>query len=198
MRLALRSDRGTNVPCGDCRGCCVSSYHIPIRVEDRAARVRVPQHWIVTASGRLMMGFRDDGRCPMLGDDRTCTIYEFRPQACRDYDCRIFAAAGIDAGGADKVVINTRVHEWVFDYPTEEDRRTHEAVRAAATFIREKRDFFPGNRAPTAPTGIAVLAIKSYGVFLDAGAGERIAERSDEDIARAIVDASRAFDAAEH
>jgi Fe-S-cluster containining protein len=28
-----------------------------------------------------------DGRCQFLGDDDRCTIYEDRPQACRDFQC---------------------------------------------------------------------------------------------------------------
>lgn len=187
MRLALRTDRGTNVPCGDCRGCCVSSYHIPIRVQDRAARARVPPQWLVHASGRVMMGYRDNGLCPML-QEGNCSIYEYRPQSCRDYDCRIFAAAGIAAGGDDKHVINTRVAEWEFSYESDEARRMHDAVRAAARFIMTKGASFPGGRAPTAPTGIAVLALKSYAVFLSE------TPRDDLDTARAIIEASRAFD----
>ena len=41
------------------------------------------------------------GHCAYL-DDATnlCLIHDERPRACRDYDCRVFAAAGIDAGEA--------------------------------------------------------------------------------------------------
>ena len=187
IRLALRTNRGTNVPCGDCRGCCVSSYHIPIRAQDRAAAARVPPQWIVRASGRVMMGYRDNGLCPML-QDGNCSIYEHRPQSCRDYDCRIFAAAGIAAGGDEKAVINRRVGQWEFTYASEEERRLHESVRAAATFISTKSASFPGGRGPTAPTGIAVLALKSHGVFLS----DRV--RDDLATAQAIVEASRMFD----
>lgn len=125
----------------------------------------------------------------MLNDSR-CTIYGARPQTCRDYDCRIFAAAGIDAGGPEKFVINQRVREWQFSYPHENDRRAHEAVLAAATFIREKKSSFPGERAPTAPTGIAVLAIKVYEIFLD----PELPTKSDSEIAWSIVKASGRFD----
>ena len=142
------------------------------------------------APGQRMMGYRENGHCPMLSDNK-CTIYAHRPQTCRDYDCRVFAAAGIDAGGPDKSIINERVRSWQFAYPDEAERRAHEAVRSAATFIQKNRDCFPGGRAPTAPTGIAVLALKAYGVFLEAPAESK----SDIQIASAIVDASRAFDA---
>jgi hypothetical protein len=135
-----------------------------------------------------MMGYFEDGTCPMLSAGQ-CTIYDRRPQTCRDYDCRIFAAAGIDAGPG-KPVINKRVHEWVFAYPSAEDRRAHDAVRAAAAFVRDRRASFPGGRAPSAPTGIAVLAVKVYTVFLQVDAQSR----SDTETAHAIIEASRAFD----
>jgi len=135
------------------------------------------------------MAPRADGVCQMLNAGK-CTIYADRPQTCLDYDCRIFTAAGLEAGGADKSVINRRVRQWRFSYPSDADRRAHDAVLAASHFIQHKRTSFPANRAPTASTGIAVLAIKAYVVFFEAG----FEGRSDAEIAAAIVDASRAFD----
>lgn len=193
VRASLRGTGGTHVPCGDCVGCCVSSYFIPIRPEDEAARKRISPELLVTApglqEGHRLMGYRSDGTCPMLSAGQ-CSIYEDRPQTCRDYDCRIFAAAGIDAGGPDKHVINRRVHAWRFTYGSDQERLTHSAVRSTASFIQASKASFPGGRAPTAPTGIAVLAVKAYGVFLDPG----VKDKSDAEIAKAIVEASRAFD----
>lgn len=196
MRASLRGDAGTVVPCGDCRGCCVSSYYIPVRPQDIEARARIPEQYLIAPAGQppghLMMKYLEDGTCPMLRQGN-CSIYEHRPQTCRDYDCRIFAAAGIEAGGADKPVINRRVSEWRFRYASAADRQMHAAVTAAAAFIRQRRDAFPGGRSPTAPTGIAVLAIKAYAVFLD----PQVSQREPGDIARAIIAESRRFDSGE-
>jgi len=192
-RAALSGDAGSDVPCGDCVGCCVSSYFIPVRPEDTGAIARIPPELLVRApgpGGNAMLGYREDGTCPMLHAGK-CSIYTDRPQTCRDYDCRIFAAAGIDAGGEDKHVINRRVRAWRFTYPTDAERKAHEAIRATAAFIRDKKASFPGGRAPTAPTGIAVLALKAHTVFLD----PRLPTLRDEEIAAAIVAASREFDA---
>ena len=195
IRASLRGEGGTAVPCGDCVGCCVSSYFIPIRPKDTQAFAVIPAQLLVTApgqpNGHAMMGYLTDGSCPMLNSGK-CSIYQHRPQTCRDYDCRIFAAAGIDAGGADKAVINRRVREWRFTYATEADKLAHDAVRSAATFIQNKRASFPGGRAPTAPTGVAVLAIKVYPIFLNVDTYAR----SDAEIANAIIRASGEFDAA--
>ncbi|HEY8538280.1 MAG TPA: YkgJ family cysteine cluster protein [Steroidobacteraceae bacterium] len=193
MQACLHGDAGTDVPCGDCVGCCVSSYFIPVRPRDKGAIARIPVELLVRRPGRrgteAVLGYRDDGTCPMFSGGR-CTIYEDRPQTCRDYDCRIFAAAGIDAGGADKDVINRRVRAWRFDYEDESARRAHEAIRTAAAFIRDKRSSFPGERAPTTPTGIAVLALKAHAVFVD----PQWRTLPDAEIAARIVAASRAFD----
>ncbi len=190
MRASLRGECGTDVPCGDCVGCCVSGYPVVLRAEDEGAIAVIPlEHIAHAVDGRTLMLALPDGTCPML-KDRKCSIYATRPQTCRDYDCRVFAAAGIDAGGDERAVINQRVRAWRFGYASDEDIRAHDAVRAAATFIKEKGSCFPG-RPPTSPTGIAVLAIKSYQVFLN----EEARMASDEEIAKAIIEASRAFDA---
>jgi hypothetical protein len=193
FRASLRGERGTSVPCGDCVGCCVSSYHIPIRPTDAGALTTIPVEHLVTARGQpeghRMMRYLSDGHCPMLSD-RKCTIYDVRPQTCRDYDCRLFAAAGIGAGGPDKHVINARVRAWRFTLETADDFATLGAIRAAATFIREHGDSFPNLSAPKAPTGIAVLAMKAYSVFLQPSEHPR----SNTELAKAIVEASRLFD----
>jgi uncharacterized protein len=190
FRASLRGDQGSEVPCGDCTGCCISGYSIQLRPRDERALARIPAELLVRAlgfpRGHLTMAPRPDGVCPMLTAGK-CTIYTDRPQTCLDYDCRIFTAAGVEAG---KTVIDRRVRQWRFTYPTSADREAHDAVLATSAFIQNERSSFPANRAPTAPTGIAVLAIKAYTVFLE----ENVRHRSDAEIATAIVEASRAFD----
>jgi hypothetical protein len=194
FRAALRGNQGSQVPCGDCRGCCISGYSIQLRPRDERALACIPATLLVRAPGfprgHLTMPPLADGTCPMLSAGK-CSIYEDRPQTCLDYDCRVFAAAGLEAGGADKAIINRRVRRWRFTYPGDGDRKAHDAVLAAAAFIRQRHASFPANRAPTASSGIAVLAIKAYVVFLEAG----VEARSDSELAAAIVEASRAFDA---
>ncbi|MCC6170827.1 MAG: YkgJ family cysteine cluster protein [Gammaproteobacteria bacterium] len=194
LRASLRGDAGMDVPCGDCTGCCTSGYSIQLRRTDGAARALVPSELVVEAPGfapgDLTLPARDDGTCPMLHSGR-CSIYAQRPQTCLDYDCRIFAAAGLDAGGADKAVINRRVRAWRFSYEGEAERRSHDAVRTAARFIRERPEAFSalGVRVPAGPMGIAVLAIKAHAALLDPAAPADDAGR-----ARAMIAAGRAYD----
>jgi uncharacterized protein len=199
-RNALLDGSGTTVACGECVGCCSSSYFIYIKPGEIELLGRVPKEALVAApglpKGHLPMGYDKDGQCPMLANGK-CSIYEQRPQTCRNYDCRVFTAAGIAAGGDEKAAINQRVRRWKFSYPTERERDEHSAVQAAAKFIREHANCFPGGRVPTDPSRLAILAIKVYDVFLkkDGGAGEPGGAPSDADIANAIVDACRKFDA---
>ena len=194
-RAALRGEAGSDVPCGDCVGCCISSYYIPLRPRDVAVLEQVPTAYLTKSrdqpESHWLMGYRTNGHCPMF-DGRGCKVYATRPQTCRDYDCRVFAAAGIDAGNSDKETINRRVRAWAFDYATEVERDSHAAVRRAAAFIRDNRGCFPDGFAPQTPSGVAVLAIKVYAVFL----GSNIAAGSTADIVRSIVAAGRAFDQA--
>jgi Fe-S-cluster containining protein len=191
-RAMLRGAEPPAVPCGDCRGCCRSSYFIPVRPTDTRTLAVVPRELLLHAPGmprdQRVLGYREDGSCPLF-DGRDCTIYPHRPQTCRDYDCRVFAAAGIAAGGDEKGEINGRVRAWRFTYAGEDARNSHVAVRAAAAFIRDARASFARERVPTAPTGIAVLALKAYEAFLGPAAA-----RSDSELADDVTRRWQAFD----
>jgi Fe-S-cluster containining protein len=191
-REALRGSAGSRVPCGDCTGCCTSSYSIEVRPTDAAALERIPAKSLfrstASAAGNWTVRPNPDGSCPMLSCGK-CTIYAQRPQTCLDYDCRVFAAAGIEAGGADKAVINRRVREWQFRFATDEDRQAHAAIKGAAAFIRDARAHFPPGTAPLNPLGIAALALRVYPLFMSADPSPSAA-----DIARAVVAAGVVFD----
>ena len=191
MRAALRGDSGMQVACGDCRGCCISGYSIQVRPGDIGAKAHIPDRLLVLQGATAVMRPQPDGRCPMAIPEG-CAIYAHRPQTCLDYDCRIFTAAGIDAGDAGKVVINTRVRAWRFSYADVEARRQHQAVKDAAAFMRAQPLAFPDGRAPLNPMSVAVFAVKTYGVFLEPGA----LDRPPAQVADAILQAAKEFDAA--
>ncbi|HEY0633781.1 MAG TPA: YkgJ family cysteine cluster protein [Gammaproteobacteria bacterium] len=199
-RKALLGRDGLEVACGECIGCCSSSYFIHIKPHETTTVGRIPKELLFAAPGmpksHLLMGYDAQGFCPMLAHGK-CTIYQQRPLTCRTYDCRVFTAAGITAGSADKSVINQRVSQWRFSYPTQQDREEHLAVQAAAKFIRERASLFPGGRVPDNPSQLAILALKVYDLFLLKGdeAGKRASVATDKALAAAIVAASRAFDA---
>jgi Fe-S-cluster containining protein len=184
FRAALRDDRETDVACGDCSGCCTSSYAIVVRPHETEALRAIPADVRVRdpydPDGRQLVGYDDRGHCPMLREGR-CSIYAHRPQTCRTYDCRVFAAAGIDPGGPERAAITARTRRWQFSYGSEDARRAHDAVRRAARYLREDAPSF-GGRAPTRPNAIAMTALAAYELFLapvpESAAGKReLAER---------------------
>jgi Fe-S-cluster containining protein len=188
MRSALAGHGGMDVACGDCVGCCTSSYYIKVRPHETAALAAIDAQFLAPApgsDGSRLMGYHANGHCPMF-DGTGCSIYRDRPETCRTYDCRVFTAAGMRAGGDEKSVINTRVASWRFEYPTETDRREQRAVLAAANFLRQHPVRFPGGHVPSRASDIAVLAVKTYTVFMDE-------PRDDREIAAALVAAARNF-----
>ena len=178
-RSAQKTKVTADVACGDCTGCCTSSYFIHIGPDEKESLARIPKALLFKApgypKGHVLMGYDAQGHCPMLKQGK-CTIYAHRPQTCRDYDCRVFAAAGIDAGDDDKQVINTRVQQWRFDLPTDQDAQELRAVRLATTYLREHADTFPQGFVPAHPTQLALLAITVFEAFMDAA--ERKTERA--------------------
>ncbi|NQT25705.1 YkgJ family cysteine cluster protein [candidate division KSB1 bacterium] len=170
IRSALIKENGIDVLCGECKACCTSSYFIHIRPEEIQTLKHIPGKLLFAApglpKGNVLLGYDKNGHCPMLIEDQ-CSIYEYRPLTCRNFDCRIFTAAGIAAGGDNKAQINQRAKRWKFTYSTQQDRDQHSAVQAAAKFIQEHAQCFPAGEIPGNPSQLAILAIKVYDVFLE-------------------------------
>ena len=187
MRGSLAGGEGMQVACGVCVGCCTSSYFIKVRPQEADALRHIPAMHLGSeqADGTRYMAADSKGHCPMFNGGG-CSIYAHRPDTCRTYDCRIFTAAGMDAGEG-KTMINERIASWRFDYEDETAQREHRAVTAAARFLRQHPVRFPNGHVPSRASEIAVLAVKAYTVFMD-GAEDAAA-------ASGIVSACREFDA---
>lgn len=189
---AFFTGQGAEVPCGDCRACCRAGYFIPVRHHEWSTLAAIPRRLLVSppvSAGEVeyLIATTRRGACALL-DEGACSIYRQRPQACRDYDCRVFAAAGIESG---QDLVDRQIRRWRFRHDREESRLAHAAVRAAARFVIEHPDAFPEGRAPRRPADIALVALKSHHVFL--GGGHR--DRPREAVAEAVVRACRVFDA---
>lgn len=193
MRAVLGGQQDADVPCGDCTGCCVSSYPIPLRPSDRVALERVPGRYLqlpaAGSDGLARMGFDQDGCCPML-ESGSCSIYADRPRTCRDYDCRIYAAAGLEPDG-ERPVIQQRVREWQFAMDGEPDHDKAAAVRRAAQFIREHHALFPAAVRAGSATAVAVLAVKVYPLF---GSDREAGQASRDELVRETLALAAKFD----
>jgi hypothetical protein len=199
MRAVLRGQRDAVVPCDGCQGCCVSGYYVPLRPQDTVALEEVPAVNLVLprGCGLARMLPRADGTCPMLEEGR-CRIYADRPRTCRDYDCRIYAATGLEPDG-DRPVIRQRVREWTFSHEGGRDAAEAAALRRAAAFIRRHAALFPPEVRAHSAAAAAVLAVKVYPLFLaqegDARLGPASGTAAEEQVAR-VLEAARAFDSA--
>lgn len=151
IRAALRGERDAEVPCNGCTACCRAAQFVAIEPDETETLARIPAELLFPAplrpAGHVVLGYDERGHCPMLVDDR-CSIYEDRPRACRMYDCRVFAATGIDP---DKPEIATRVREWQFTYASVADRIDQDTLRTEAAGLSG------------APTQRAVRALSQEG-----------------------------------
>ena len=170
MEGALNGDHGSDVPCGTCTACCTSSQFIHIEPDETDTLAHIPKALRFPAprlpAGHVLLGYDQRGHCPMLIDEQ-CSIYEHRPRTCRTYDCRVFPAAGLDLDDdKDKALIARQARRWTFSLAAPTDQTKHDAVRAAAAFIRDHPDALPDSAAPPNTTQLAVLAIELYRTFL--------------------------------
>lgn len=168
---ALRSGKsGAEVPCGSCRGCCRSSMFIHIHPEEVETIRRIPRNLPFPApgfpQGHVFMGYDDQGRCPMLIDN-ACSIYEHRPQTCRDYDCRIFAATAVPIDEHSQPEIAERVNRWRFSYRTKKSAARRTTLLKAAAFLQRKSNLFPRGSLPDQPGPLAEIAVRIHPLFTE-------------------------------
>jgi Fe-S-cluster containining protein len=187
----LRDDVPAGVPCGACTACCRTFHQLHIRPGEKWARKRLPKEYLSVARGLppgyLLLGYTAAGACPVLVDGR-CTIYEDRPLVCRTYDCRLYAATGVEP---DRAEIAEQVRRWCFEYPDAEDRELHEAVLAAVRFIRETPTCLPSEAARRQPIRLATLAVATHDLFRPGVTrGVRRRPVTDRDRVRAVADAN--------
>ena len=164
---AIAGGRDSDVPCHGCTACCTSSQFVHIEPDETETIAHIPAELLFPSPraprGHVLLGYDERGHCPMLIDGG-CSIYAHRPRTCRTYDCRVFAATGVELDD-DQAAIRTRVRRWEFTFPGGDDRARHEAVRAATRFLRAHRAEL-GEESPSNPTRLAVAATRLHGLFL--------------------------------
>lgn len=171
---ALAGDGGSDVPCGTCTACCTSSQFVHIAPDEADALAHIPRQLLFAAPGRprghVLMGYDERGQCPMLRDG-ACSIYAHRPRTCRTYDCRVFAASGIEPSEPAKAAVAAQVRRWRFRVANDEDRARRDAVRAAAAYVRDRPEVLPDGAGPLTDTQRAVLAVELGDLFARVAGG---------------------------
>ena len=133
MLGAIRGERASDVPCDGCTACCTSSQFVHIAPDETDTLAHIPKPLLFPAPrlprGHLLMGYDEHGRCPMLIDG-TCSIYDHRPRTCRTYDCRVFAATGLNVDDdPSKTAIAQQSRRWRFGFSSADDTLLHNAVK---------------------------------------------------------------------
>ena len=167
LQRALQGEADADVPCDGCTACCRSSQFVPVLADEADARAAIPAELLFPMPGRTdagLLGYTDEGHCPMLVEDR-CTIYEHRPRACRVYDCRAFAATGVDPDADAQPDIAARVRRWRFEVLDDDDRATLDALQAAGRWVHDHGDELPAALAPTTQVHRALLAFELHAAF---------------------------------
>lgn len=160
FQASLRDGNPADVPCDGCTACCRSGKLIPVEADEVDTLAHIAASDLVSLPGdptRRFLRHEESGNCSQLTPEG-CSVYAHRPQACRVYDCRIFAATGLRA---DSPLIAEQAERWQFSYASPNSRERHTAVRMAAV----ARGFPGGLSSPVSPTQHAVEAIESADEF---------------------------------
>jgi Fe-S-cluster containining protein len=184
--------RGTSeVPCGGCTACCTSSQFIEIGPEEADTLTHIPAELLFPAPrrgrGHFVLGYDTEGRCPMLVDN-VCSIYAHRPRACRTYDCRVFAAAGLEPDDAHGRIAE-RARQWRFSFPAEDDQIGFDSVGIAARYLAGAESALAASDAPANATQQAVLAVELSDLFVrrDERGNQTLTVPAAEDIRAAVA-----------
>lgn len=162
------ANKSVEVPCGDCRACCTSSYFIHIKPHEKETLLRIPKELLFDApglpSGHVLLGYDKNGFCPMFKNNN-CSIYEFRPQTCREFDCRVFPITGISEQSSKPKIIE-QSNRWQFEFNSDRDTEIISVIKNCARFILENKDYFPEGFIPLNPIQQAALVLMVYEVFI--------------------------------
>ncbi len=164
----MRGIGSGTVPCGDCVACCTSSKFIHIRPTDTDSLNVIPREIMFPApglpKGHYLLGYNENGCCPMFQEGK-CSIYESRPETCKQYDCRVFAATG-GLTNQESPDINKQISTWEFGYSTKASEEAQKAVIAAMRFLTENAMKFPEGYMPKSESQLAAMAIRVHAEFI--------------------------------
>lgn len=76
-------------PCDKCSGyCCKSNREVSVELTEGEEELFPEAVKVSNGLGEMVYGIPNvGGQCMHLGEDDRCTIYDRRPELCRDYSC---------------------------------------------------------------------------------------------------------------
>lgn len=179
---SLEGKNDANVPCNKCVACCTSSYFIHIKPTDKESLRHIPKPLLFPApglpKGNFLLGYNEKGHCPLFQNEK-CSIYDYRPETCRQYDCRVYPATGLSLENEEKPLISFQAQRWHFETSSAIDLDAFEAVQMAAEFIVKYAGYFPNGFIPNSTPQKAIMAIRIHELFTGLDKNE-ISEQVDE------------------
>jgi len=109
------------VPCGECHLCCCNEL-VVLYPQDEPTRYSLEKHPFLP--GKHVIAHKENKECVYL-NEQGCSIWEDRPQLCKEFDCRVMAAK-FKWGQAQKMrIIDTweRGRELLKEIPQDADLR---------------------------------------------------------------------------
>jgi len=132
-RRAMRDGVPVAVPCNGCTSCCRSA--LLVRLTDAEAR-RLPHE---VYEGRKVLPHRGRDCALFDAEQNRCSIYETRPIACREYDCRARWLAGFRNTERGREM-NERLESWRTEVHSDEDLGVIAAVWLKARELLKRCD----------------------------------------------------------
>jgi Fe-S-cluster containining protein len=164
----MKGEGPGSVPCGECVGCCTSSKFILVRPSDFKAKAVIPEELLFPAPGLpkgfLLMGYNELGHCPMFRNGK-CSIYESRPETCRQYDCRVLAATNASLEGESETIAD-QVNSWRFSFEKSASADAANAIRRSMKFLKQHSMSFPEEYIPVTETQLSALAVRIHREFM--------------------------------
>ncbi len=164
---ALAQALPVEVPCGSCNACCRSGYFIHVEPQEIEALRAIPEALLFPApglpAGHKLMGRSENGECPML-ESGACSIYEHRPNTCRVYDCRVFAATGVMPTDAAQRDVVQRAKRWLFT-TDQAGAADLVALRETARFVFNHRDLIDATIRPQTAAQLVIFVLRVFDTY---------------------------------
>lgn len=132
-RNAVQRGEPVPVPCNGCNACCRSA--LLVKLTDAEAE-RLPHE---LHKGRKVLPHRGRDCALFDAEQNRCSIYETRPIACREYDCRAMWLAGFRNTERGREM-NERLASWRTEVHSDEDLGIVAAVWSKARELLEDCD----------------------------------------------------------
>jgi hypothetical protein len=115
---------GPQPDCSQCIGLCcgkaISKIYLYPEQFQTDVWVVEQGRWYEDETEQKFLAYKGDGSCVYLSKENRCTIYEQRPEVCRQFNClRSTIADGLVESGELKryQVVNTPPHEFMLSHP---------------------------------------------------------------------------------